>query len=283
MTRTEHLDTALRSLDSAALDVNAGSARAVADLERILASDAASPGRLRQGWSPLGARVGRSESAARGWRRVALAGATLSAVTVAVVGLPSLSGGDEAFASWTAVPNGMSEQESADAADICRKETEEAAEVVAPADVDKLSSAQPVIAERRGVWTTVVLAGTGRFSALCITDSSTGLFADGSIGSFGTAFDGSGPRPRELTATSLGVGSMNGRELSLAAGLAGSDIVAVTYRSTNHGPVAATVSQGHFAFWLPGADAELEEASSRGVDVDVTYRDGSTGTSRLTL
>ncbi|MDQ3610892.1 MAG: hypothetical protein M4D85_04640 [Actinomycetota bacterium] len=47
--------------------------------------------------------------------------------------------------------------------------------------------------------------------------------------------------------------------------------------------MAATVSQGHFAFWLPGADAELEAASSRGVDVDVTYRDGSTGTSRLTL
>ncbi len=184
-----------------------------------------------------------------------------------------------AFASWTAAPNGMSPQESADAAASCRKEQKEPAAEYA----DKLSSAQAVIAERCGVWTTVVLADTEGFSALCITDSSTGLFGDAMIGSVGTAIDGSGLGPRELTAKSVGVGSMNGRELSLAAGLAGPDIVAVTYRSTTHGPVAATVSQGHFAFWLPGADAELEAASSRGVDVDVTYRDGSTGTSRLTL
>jgi hypothetical protein len=43
--------------------------------------------------------------------------------------------------------------------------------------------------------------------------------------------------------------------------------------------VIATVAKGHFAFWLPGN--ELQNASEKGVPVDVTYRDGSTETQLL--
>ena len=45
--------------------------------------------------------------------------------------------------------------------------------------------------------------------------------------------------------------------------------------------MTATLSDEHFALWLPGT--ELENASSNGVELDVTYRDGSTGTNTLTL
>jgi len=147
--------------------------------------------------------------------------------------------------------------------------------------VNELSSAVPAVAERRGVWTTVVLAGTDGFSAMCITDDSTHLFAKDMIGSVGTPTDYAAPAPRALTTTDLGVGTMNVGDISLAAGTAGSDIVGVVYHSRTHGGVSATVSRGRFALWLPGN--ELKNASSNGVEVEVTYRDGRTGTSRLTL
>lgn len=172
----------------------------------------------------------------------------------------------------------MSEQERVDAAASCRRSQKNGA---GGQYADDLSTAQPVIAERRGVWTTVVLAGTNGFSAMCITDDSTSLFAKDMIGSVGTPTDYATPGPRDLMATSLGAGTMNAGDLSLAAGTAGSNVARVVYYSRTHGDVAATVSQRHFALWLPGD--ELKDASSNGVEVKVTYRDGSTGTSRLTL
>lgn len=211
-------------------------------------------------------------------RRVALAGGMLAAVTAGLVVLPSLTGGDQAFASWTPAPHGMSAQESSEAAASCRQMQEDGA---GAKYVNELSSAVPAVAERRGVWTTVVLAGTDGFSAMCITDDSTHLFAKDMIGSVGTPTDYAAPAPRALTTTDLGVGTMNVGDISLAAGTAGSDIVGVVYHSRTHGGVSATVSRGRFALWLPGN--ELKNASSNGVEVEVTYRDGRTGTSRLTL
>lgn len=166
--------------------------------------------------------------------------------------------------------------ERPEAAQACREQMAESAD-----DTAQVNAAQPVIAERRGVWTTVVLAGDDGFKALCITDESSPFFAKGMIGSVGTPAGYVPPGPRELIATDLGYGTVNNGELSLAAGYAGSDVAAVVYRSPTHGAVAATVSRGHFALWLPGT--ELEGASRDGVELEVTYRDGSTGTSRLTL
>ena len=277
MTRTHDIDTALRSLDAADHHVDADAARARTDLRGILATHP-STGPLGQPGSRSAVRVGRPRNAARAARRVTLAGGVLAAVTAGVVALPSLSGGDQAFASWTPAPRGLSAQERIDAAGGCRRMHVDGA---GAEHADELGSAEPVIAERRGVWTTVVLAGTGGFSAMCITDDSSHFFSGGAIGSVGTPSGHTAPGPRDLVATSLGAGTMSAGDLSLAAGSAGSDVVGVVYRSRSHGDVAATVSQGHFALWLPGD--EFEDASSNGVAVEVTYRDGSTGTSRLTL
>lgn len=277
MTRIHDINTALRSLDAADHHVAAGNVRARTDLQSILATDP-SPDPLQRPWSPSADRVGRPRRAARITRRVALAGGMLAVVTAGLVALPSLTGGDQAFASWTPAPQGMSAHESSDAAASCRQMQEDGA---GANYADDLSRAEPVIAERRGVWTTVVLAGTDGFSAMCITDDSTHLFAKDMIGSVGTPTGYAAPGPRDLTATDLGVGTMSAGDLSLAAGTAGSDIVGVVYHSRTHGDVSATVSQGRFALWLPGD--ELKDASSNGVEVEVTYRDGRTGTSRLTL
>jgi len=74
------------------------------------------------------------------------------------------------------------------------------------------------------------------------------------------------------------VGTMSVGDISMIAGWAGSDVVGVVYDRTTHGDVTATVDQGHFALWFPG-----DELSTKELEVHVTYRDGTTALSRLTL
>lgn len=276
MTRTHLIAAALRSLDPADQDVDPSSVRARSDLHAILATDPA-PDPRQLPWPPATG-VGRPRGPARTTRRLALVAAMAAAVTAAMVALPSLTGGDQAFATWTAVPAGMSAQHRAEAAAGCRESQEDGPGSEYAADLD---GAELVIAERRGVWTTVVLAGTDGFSATCITDDSANLFADGMIGSMGTPAGYAAPAPREMFATDLGTGTMDAGDISLAAGRAGSDVVGVVYRSRAHGDVTATVNQGHFALWFPGD--ELMDAASNGVEVEVTYRDGTTDTRRLSF
>lgn len=276
MTRTQDITIALRTLDTADYNLDAANLRARTDLQRILASDP-STDRHQQHRSSSGDATGRPRNTARTIRRFALAGGLVTVVTAGMVMLPSFTGGDQAFASWTDVPHGMTAQDSADAASSCRQMHEDGPDGYA----DELENAVPAVVERRGVWSTVVLAAPGGFSALCITDDSSHLFGRDVIGSIGTATT-TPPGPRELIATDLGTGTMNAGDISVAVGAAGSDVVGVVYHSRTHGDVAATVSDGHFALWFPGD--ELKHASStHGVNVEVTYRDGSTATSTLTL
>jgi hypothetical protein len=276
MTRNQDILTTLRSLDAADPDVDPRGARARADLARILAT--APFGHPSQSPSPrAGGRSNRSLGSSRRAWRLALAGGMVTAVTAPVVVAQSLAGGDRAFATWTPTPAGMSAEASADAAGECR----DAQENGPGADYEgDLGGAEAVIVERRGVWTTVVLAARNGFSALCITDDSTRIFGDW-FGSIGTPSGYTTPGPRDLVATDLGTGVIDAGQLSLAAGVAGSGVAEVVYRSRDHGDVAATVAKGRFALWLPGD--ELEDAATTGVQVEVTYRDGSTRTSRLHL
>jgi hypothetical protein len=267
MSRIHDIPTALRSLDPADHHVDPASARARADLQRILAAD------------PLPSSTLQPRRRARTTRSLALSAGLAVAVAAGVVVLPSFLGGDQAFASWTAAPHGMTDEERTDAAAGCRRSQQDGA---GAEHAEALSSSTAVLAERRGVWTTVVLAGPGGFSALCITDDSTHLFGKDMIGSVGTPTGYVTPGPRDLIATDLGTATMDAGDISLAAGAAGSDVAAVVYRSRTHGDVAATVSQGRFALWLPG-DELRDAAAADGVEVEVTYRNGSTGTIRLTL
>lgn len=191
---------------------------------------------------------------------------------------PALTGADQAFATWKATPDGMTAQEREQAGAACRE-----SQAGGPGSeyVDELDRSDTVVAERRGVWSTVMLADAEGFSALCITDDSAGLFDKAWIGSVGIPADYVAPGPRDLTATDLGVGTMSSGDISLAAGDAGAEVEGVTLVSQSHGAIAATVAQGHFALWFPGN--ELLNASGDGVDVEVTYRDGTTETVRLTL
>lgn len=267
MTQIPDMLTTLRTLDPADPNTDPDRPHARATLERILATD---PGQ-HPDHTPVKPR------SRRGIRVAAVASATAVTAGAALVVLPSLTGGDTAFATWTATPSGMSTQAAADVAADCRD-----SQLDGPgADhTQDLRHADVAIAERRGEWTLVALTGDDGFSALCITDQSTPLFRDW-IGSIGSPADYAAPGPHDVVATSLGTGIVNNAELSLAEGYVGSDVTGVVYRSASHGEVEATVSGGRFALWMPGD--ELEHAARAGIDVQATYTDGSTATIRLDL
>lgn len=266
MTRFHDVDHVLRSLDPAdAHPLRVDTPRARADFSRIVDTHPLRP-------APPRVQRPRLE------RRFAVVGGLVAAATAAAIVLPSLmQSGDRAFASWTAAPISLvGAQDQSEAADACRDAQRDTGGMYA----DDLSRADIAIAERRGVWTTVVLGGTDGFSALCITDDSTSLFGKGMIGSIGMAADPTSLGAREVKALSLGTGTMSAGDISMAAGIVGSEVTGVTYTSPARGEVIATVARGHFALWLPGD--ELRDAGN-GLDVTVTYTDGSTGTHRLSL
>lgn len=280
-----HHDTflLLRSLDPAEQEVAPRSERALRDLDRILSADGvdtAMPSATPHDATPHDGTPPTSRPRPRRprLRRVLLAAAAVVVTAAGLVAAPRALGGDPAFATWTAEPSGLSPAEAAHAAEACR----DSRAVDGGTTADQVSRATPVVSERRGAWTTVVLAGDAGFSALCITDSSAPLFG-GNIGSVGTPSTYRAPGAREVTATDLGAGTVGGGHwLSLAAGYAGPDVVRVTVPTRDHGPVEATVSGGHFAAWWPGA--ELEDVSrTGGLAVVLTYADGSTGTATLRL
>ncbi len=255
---------ALRSLDPAPRMIDPRGHRARTDLARILATDPAPTG-------------DRGPNRRLKVVRIAVAATAAVALTAGLVMLPSLTRSDQAYARWTAKPTALGKSEQPGVADACRDSLRGGAGESFGAELD---SATAAVAERRGAWTLVLLAGPDGFSAVCITDESRPLFQS-SVGYIGKTPEGARPDSRSVTPIALGVGMVNSRELSVAAGAVGSDVTAVTYASVTFGLVQATVSNGHFAFWLPGD--ELDSASTNGTPVQVTYRDGSTATLTLTL
>ncbi|CEA06803.1 hypothetical protein BN1051_00139 [Arthrobacter saudimassiliensis] len=272
MTSDAQLDTLLRTLDPADPAATADSVRARTDLQRILAD--------HQARRPGGTGISTSARPIATWaqrkrviRRSAAVLGAVAAVTVGILALPMLQDADPAYASWTPEPAGMSAAEREKAGARCRADSLDTGDGTYRA---QLESADVAVAERRGVWTTVVLTGGAGFSAVCITDGQPGLLGFGSggrIGAIGTLRESDRPGPRDLRPITLGTGTMSPGSVSVAAGPAGTDIAAVVYDSPVHGAVEATVNDGQFALWMPGD--ELRNASSEGMPVQVTYRDGT--------
>lgn len=263
MTHASDPFTILRTLDPAPASADPHSPRARADLARILASEP-DPERARRQQRPP-TRVPRLAAAA-----------AVVAVGTGLALVPWSPGGDAAYATWTAAPTALDAGEAAASAKACRKSQADGA---GASSAQRLADAGTAIAERRGAWTLVLLTDQRGLAAMCVTDESRPVFRSsfGYLATEAARSDGTSP----VSANVLGVGVVDGNALSLASGPADRDVTAVTYTSPEHGEVSATVSGGHFAFWLPGD--ELEGAPADGVAVEVEHADGTTETATLRL
>lgn len=271
MTSHHTTDALLRSMDAAqeAPPVNAHRARA--DLDRILSQNP-SASRFYLPSAAADADQKRATSRSRGLRRSIAVGGLVAAATAGLMIVPALTTGDPAFATWTAVPMQLTGSDWDGAVAECR--SAQGGRGDGPAD-----TAEVAIAEQRGAWNTVVLTGPDSFEATCITDASALIRGGSMVGSTGTLGSDTDPAPRGLKPTHLGVPYISSTPLSMASGRAGSDVAGITYTSIDGDEVIATVSKGHFAFWLPGD--EFAGTVETGVPVRVTYADGTIETQTL--
>lgn len=267
MKSDQNLDTLLRSMDAAAQSSPPDPSRAETDLNLILGSQPV----FAVGNEPVRSKVARR-------RRAVTLGGLAAAVTAGLVVMPALSGGDPAFATWTATPGALSGSERDNAVSECRDSKQNVGGGMYSAE---LSTSEVAIAERRGAWVTIVLTGIGGFEATCTTDVTAPWFRKGMIGSIGKPTNASDLPARGIAATELGTGTIEDKPISIASGRVGTDVTEVSYINSANEDIVATVAKGHFAFWLPGN--ELQNATDKGVPVHVKYRDGSSEVQVLDL
>lgn len=232
-------------------------ARADATIARILGSDPGADG------PPVRCPRRRTR------RRVLGATALAAACTTGVVALQLAAGGQSASASWTAIPHRPTDPQTVAAAGDCR---DSLADGPGGASAARLRSAGVAVAERRGDWTLVVLAGPDRFEASCLTHDA------GMIGSLGRPTLPA-PGPREVLVTSAGTGVVDGEPVALLIGTLGADVRTLTVHTQAHGDVVATVARGHVAAWWPGDPSA--PPSDAPVEATLGYADGSTWTGPL--
>ncbi|MET3718854.1 MULTISPECIES: hypothetical protein [unclassified Arthrobacter] len=211
-------------------------------------------------------------------RRSFVVGGFAAAATAVLLIIPALSGGDAAFATWTAAPGELSGTERDGAVSDCLRSSHGVGSGMYSSD---LAVAEVAIAEKRGAWTTVVLTGRDGFEATCTTDTTASWFNKGSFGSVGKPGNDQTLTARAVMATQLGTGVISNNPLSMASGRIGTDVIAITYMSAAGEKIKATVSKGQFAFWLPGD--EITNSSDQNVPIEVTYSDNSTETQYLSL
>ncbi len=207
----------------------------------------------------------------------------LGLVGAAAAAVPALLlGGGSAFASWTPTPEPLTGVAAAEAATTCR------AALGVPDQGE-----QVVIAERRGGWTYVLIAGPKTEGACLVPDDLVGRgvppdHQEGFFGSYSTD-------PVEAPTLARGrideAGSMGGSVstprpwplsddegwFSWVEGYVGSDVTGITVHTPIGTDVEASVANGRFAAWWPSA-----KPSSENLDVmeawtyTVTLADGTT-------
>ena len=262
-------DAALRDLDPAPATALTGAERERADatFARILATPShdeisEAPVRPRRRWSRLLVPVG-------------LVGAAGAAV-------PALLLGGSAFGSWTPTPEPLTGAAAAEAATTCR------AIFAVPVQGERV-----VIAERRGEWTYVLLAGP-QAEAACLMpeglvdqEDPASATREGFMGSYNSD---PGEAPTLARSSIIGYGGAgsvptNGlwhfgddeEWVSHVEGYVGSDVTGVTVHTPIGTDVEASVANGRFAAWWPSAKPSSENLEVMGAwTYTVTLADGTT-------
>ena len=205
-------------------------------------------------------------------RWAALAGmAVIGAVLIDVI--PGSPGsGDPAFATWKAVPVRLTLDPSGETARGCRDHGADHTDAATQAAAAKATVA---IAERRGIWTFVLLAGADGFGISCLTDRT---FDDSAFGSAGAPMGYRPPSSREIRLSNCcgGGGTVRNGVKSLIGeveGFAGADVAGIVVLTPAKGPVEATIGHGRFAAWWPDNDSDSRPQMP--MTFEVTFTDGS--------
>lgn len=238
--------------------------RAASALDQILAADPDASGHPP---GPAHTSVRRRHS--RKWLLAPLV--ALVAVTAVVV--PVLTtGGDKAYASWSPLPVALSPAEGAVAAGACL------------ANLGQVADPQvtPMLAERRGTWTYVLIRPTDEIQSSCIMP--TAEITDSPAGDrrrwFGSTDEELSDPVRdvdEVRVDTAATGSTKEGLFSYSEGAVGRDVVDVTFTTPRGVTVKASVDNGRYAAWWPAGSNDLRSPEISGApDIDVTLTDGTT-------
>lgn len=248
------IDEALRSLDPAPrVDLtDAEKDRAEAAFARIVAAaggEPSLPGKVRT---------------RRGRRRLLAAALVACAAGVAI---PALLVGGTAYGSWTPTPQPLTAQASAEAASTCR------------AMLDVTDRGERVaVAEQRGRWTYVLLAGPRVETACLMPDDLVGQDSPGPGAIFGS-HDADAPAapvlgPSGFDETTSMQGKTDEGWFIWVAGYVGGEVTGVTVHTSSGTAIEASIEGGRFAAWWP-ATAQSSKRPAETWSYTVHLADGS--------
>ncbi len=253
---TDALDAALRDLDPAPPTdlTDAERARAEATLARIVATPADAP-----------VPVEPDRPRRRRGRLLGAVGLT-GAAGVAVGGL--LLGQGTAFGSWTPTPESLTDAEAARAAATCR----------AVLDVPDRGE-RVAVAERRGEWTYVLLAGPRSQASCLMPDDLVGQEPSAREDFFGS-YDPDevappAPAPDRIDESTSMEGSTSEGWFTWTEGYVGRDVTGVTVHTSSGRDIEASVVGGRFAAWWPSVQQSSEHPAETW-SYTVHLADGST-------
>lgn len=194
---------------------------------------------------------------------------TAAVTGVAVPGL--LFGGDSAYASWTPTPEPLT-GEAADAA---------AATCYAALDVQNQGE-RVTVAERRGQWTYILLAGPKAQATCLMPDDLIGAQGPGEQskdGFFGSYSPDPSPAPAldadGIEETTSMDGSTDEGWFVWAEGYVGSDVTGVTVQTSSGLNITASVVDGRFAAWWPAVVQSSDNPDGESWSYTVHLADGS--------
>lgn len=205
------------------------------------------------------------------WIAVPAVAAVLAA---AVVLVPNLLSAEDAYASWTPVPEALSAADLTTTEDACR---EQGLDIESPT-LD--------IAERRGEWVVLLYAGANDTSANCLAHVPVGSDRAGDVATMGNG--GRGALPVGDQFTQGPISEYNDHRplitrprptVSLTHGDIGENVAGVTIHTADGQRVEASLKGGRYVAWWPGTAFGSEVEGNGGPAPDLSYtitlRDGT--------
>lgn len=194
---------------------------------------------------------------------------TVGLVGAAVVAIPGLLlGGGNAYGSWTPTPEPLTDEAAAKAATTCR---------AALGEPDR--GERVAVAERRGGWTYVLLAGPETEAVCLMPDDSVGQNIPEGEDFFGS-YDMDPPSPPTLAPdrideTTSQEGSTDEGWFIRSEGYVGSDVTGVTVHTSSGLDIEASVAGNRFAAWWPATEQSSDHPAETW-SYTVHLADGST-------